>query len=77
MDDFCLQIISFLIVLRGLITAKFIVYEELFNPILSDSFGFTDTQASYFFLALAPAQLGSGFIMQVQNIVFSGFSCSV
>jgi len=58
-----MQIVTFLIFLRGVITAKFIVYEELFNPILSDSFGFTDTQASYFFLALAPAQVGSGLIV--------------
>jgi len=53
-----LQIVSFLIIAKGVITSKFIVYEELFNPILSDSFGFTVKDTSYFFVLLLPAQLG-------------------
>jgi len=57
------QIVLFLILTRGVITAKFIVYEELLNPILSDSFGFTEKEASYFFLALLPARLGSAFLV--------------
>ena len=52
------QIISFLIIAKGLITSKFIIYEQLFNPILSDSFGFTVKDTSYFFVLLLPAQLG-------------------
>ena len=53
-----LQIIAFLIIAKGLITSKFIIYEELFNPILSDSFGFTVKETSYFFVLLLPAHIG-------------------
>ena len=54
-----LQIISALIIARGAITSKFIIYEELFNPILSDSFGFTVKDTSYFFVLLLPASLSA------------------
>ena len=54
-----LQIISFLIVARGAITSKFVVYEELFNPIMGDSFGFTVKDTSYIFVLLLPTHIGS------------------
>jgi len=54
-----LQIISVLIIARGVITSKFVIYEELFNPILSDSFGFTVKDTSYFFVLLLPASLSA------------------
>ena len=54
-----LQIISFLIIARGAITSKFVIYEELFNPILSDSFGFTVKETSYFFVLLLPTHIGA------------------
>ena len=59
------QIMGFLIVARGVISSKFIVYEELFNPILSDSFGFTVKQTAYFFLLLLPAHVAGAFMMYV------------
>jgi len=57
------QIVGFLIVARGSITSKFIVYEQLFNPILSDSFGFTVKQMAYFFVLLLPAHVGGAFMV--------------
>ena len=44
--------------MRGFISSEFIVYQQLFNPILSDSFGFTVMQTSYFFVLLLPATVG-------------------
>ena len=57
------QIVGFLILARGVITSKFVIYEQLFNPILSDSFGFTVKQTSYFFLLLLPATIIGAFSM--------------
>ena len=42
-----------------MVNSKFIIYEELFNPILSDSFGFTVKETSYFFVLLLPAHIGA------------------
>ena len=53
-----IQIVGFLILMRGFISSEFIVYQQLFNPILSDSFGFTVKQISYFFVLLLPATVG-------------------
>ena len=53
-----IQIVGFLILMRGFISSEFIVYQQLFNPILSDSFGFTVKQTSYFFVLLLPATVG-------------------
>ena len=64
-----LQIISFLIIARGAITSKFVIYEELFNPILSDSFGFTVKDTSYFFVLLLPTHIGA-FIVWVSEQLY-------
>ncbi len=37
---------------------RFGYFETLFNPILSDSFGFDEIESSYYFLALALPYLG-------------------
>ena len=55
------QVVGFLILARGVITSKFVIYEQLFNPILSDSFGFSVKQTSYFFVLLLPATVGGAF----------------
>ena len=57
------QIVGFLILARGVITSKFVIYEQLFNPILSDSFGFTVKQTSYFFVLLLPPTIGGAFMV--------------
>ena len=57
------QIVGFLLLARGVITSKFVIYEQLFNPILSDSFGFSVKQTSYFFVLLLPATVGGAFSM--------------
>ena len=57
------QIVAFFILTRGLISSKVVIYEQLFNPILSDSFGFTVKQTSYFFLLLLPPTIGGAFVM--------------
>ena len=57
------QIVGFLILARGYITSNLVVYEELFNPILSDSFGFAIKQTSYFFVLLLLADVGGAFMV--------------
>ena len=57
------QIVGFLLLARGVITSKFVIYEQLLNPILSDSFGFSVKQTSYFFVLLLPATVGRAFSM--------------
>ena len=57
------QIVGSFILAQGSITANLVVYEELFNPILSDSFGFTIKQTSYFFVLLLPAFVGGSFLV--------------
>jgi len=57
------QIVGFLILARAVISINDIVNEELFNPILSDSFGFTIKQTSYFFVLLLLADIGGAFLM--------------
>ena len=57
------QIVCFLILARGYITSNLVLYEELFNPILSDSFGFTIKQTSYFFVLLLLADVGGAFMV--------------
>ena len=61
------QIVGFLILARGVITSKFVIYEQLFNPILSDSFGFSVKQTSYFFVLLLPATIGDAFMLYVST----------
>ena len=58
-----IQIVVFFLLTRGFISSKFVIYEELINPILSDSFGFTVKQTSYFFVLLLPAAVGGAFSM--------------
>ena len=58
-----IQIVGFLILMRGFISSEFVIYDQLFNPILSDSFGFSVKQTSYFFLLLLPATLGGVLMM--------------
>ena len=58
-----IQIVGFLILARAVISINDIVYEELFNPILSDSFGFTIKQTSYFFVLLLLPNIGGAFMM--------------
>ena len=57
------QIVGFMILARGAVSMNYVVYEELFNPILSDSFGFTIKQTSYFFVLLLFADVGGALIM--------------
>ena len=57
------QIVGFLILAQGTVTSNLIVYEELFNPILSDSFGFAIKNTSYFILLLLPADVGGSFMV--------------
>lgn len=58
-----LQIITFLIIARGVLSFRFGVYETLYNPVLSDSFGFTEKESSYFFLGLVSAQIAGTIIL--------------
>lgn len=51
------QVLVFLIVSRAALGFRFCVYETLFNPILSDSFGLNERDASYFFFGLVAAQV--------------------
>ncbi len=37
---------------------RFADFETLFNPVLSDSFGFDERDSSYYFLALAVPYVG-------------------
>ena len=57
------QIVGFLILARGAVSINYVVYAELLNPILSDSFGFTIKQNSYFFVLLLLANIGGAFMM--------------
>ena len=68
---------GFLILARGVITSKFVIYEQLFNPILSDSFGFTVKQTSYFFLLLLPTNFVAAFSMRVGTFVWLKISVSI
>ena len=43
--------------LRLVESFRFGVYETLLNPILSDSFGLDERDASYYFLGVAAAQI--------------------
>ena len=58
-----IQIVVFFLLTRGFISSKFVIYEELINPILSDSFGFTVKQTSYFFVLLLPATVAGAFMV--------------
>lgn len=51
------KVLVFLVVGRALLGFRFCVYETLFNPILSDSFGLTERDSSYFFFGLVAAQV--------------------
>ena len=53
----CIQLLVFLVVGRAVLSFRFCVYETLFNPILSDSFGLNERDASYFFFGLVAAQI--------------------
>ena len=57
------QIVVFFLLARGFVSSKSVIYDQLFNPILSDSFGFSVQQTSYFFLLLLPATIGGAFSM--------------
>ena len=48
---------------RGVLSFRFGVYETLYNPVLSDSFGFTEKESSYFFLGLVVSQISGTVIL--------------
>lgn len=48
---------------RGVLSFRFGVYETLYNPVLSDSFGFTERESSYFFLGLVVSQISGTVIL--------------
>ena len=50
------HILSFLILCRGVLSFRFGVYETIYNPVLSDYFGLTERDSSYFFFGLVIAQ---------------------
>ena len=50
-------ILSFLVVCRGVLSFRFGVYETIYNPVLSDYFGFDERTAAYFFFALVVSQI--------------------
>jgi len=42
---------------------RFGYFETLFNPVLSDSFGFDEKDSSYYFLALAAPYIAGVFLL--------------
>jgi len=48
----CLQVLVFFIVAAYITESNYSVVDTLFNPILSDYFGFTEKENSYFFVGL-------------------------
>lgn len=57
------HIILFLVICRAVLSFRFGVYETIFNPVLSDYFGFTVKYASYFFFALVASQISGTVIL--------------
>jgi len=53
----------FLILSTAVVKARISVYEELFNPILSDSFGFSEDVTVYFFLLILLAPILGGVLL--------------
>ena len=51
-----LQIVSILVVVKGTRHLSYPIYRTLYNPILSDQFGFTERDQAYFFFALVVPQ---------------------
>ena len=51
-----LYILCFLILCRGVLSFRFGAYETIYNPVLSDYFGLTERDSSYFFFGLVIAQ---------------------
>ena len=49
-------ILSFLLLCRGVISSRFAAYETIYNPILSDYFGFDERESAYFFFGLVGAK---------------------
>ncbi len=49
-------ILCFLILCRGVLSFRFGAYETIYNPVLSDYFGLTERDTSYFFFGLVIAQ---------------------
>ena len=54
------KIVIFLVACTAVVKSRATVYEELFNPILSDSFGFSEDYTVYFFLIILVAPILGG-----------------
>ena len=55
----------FLIACTAVIKSRVTIYEELFNPILSDAFGFSEDNTVYFFLIILVAPILGGLLLYV------------
>ena len=51
-----MQIVAFLVVVKAIIHLAYEIYRTLYNPLLSDQFGFTERDQSVFFFALVVPQ---------------------
>lgn len=47
----------------GVVKSRTIVYELLLNPILSDTFGFTDRVTAYYFLVILVVPVFGGLLL--------------
>lgn len=56
-------ILTSLIILRGVLSFRFGAYETIYNPVLSDYFGFNERDSSYYFFGLVLAQLAGTLLL--------------
>ena len=55
--------VTFLILCTAVVKSRISVYEGLFNPILSDSFGFSEDVTVYFFVIILISPLLGGLLL--------------
>ena len=57
------KVVVFLILCTAVIKSRVTIYEELFNPILGDAFGFSEDNTAYFFLIILVAPILGGLLL--------------